>query len=103
VHLDELRRDRMGSQLRAVAEPPAPTTAGQLMPRFNARQCQAALALMAEVGNQIDRELGLPVEAPITLDLDSTGTEVYGRQELADFNYLGQLNCGSLLVSWAQR
>jgi hypothetical protein len=53
--------------------------------------------------NQIDRELGLPVEAPITLDLDSTRTEVYGRQELADFNYQGQLNCGSLLVSSAQR
>ncbi len=61
------------------------------------------MAALAGVGNQIDRQLGLPVDVPVTLDLDSTATEVYGLQELADFNYLGQRSCRSLLVSWAQR
>jgi hypothetical protein len=103
VHLDVLRQDRAGEQLRAIAKPPAPTTAGQLLNRLDPQQRQAAVAALAEVGNQIDRHLGLPVGAPVTLDLDSTATEVYGRQELAGFNYLGQRNCSSLLVTWAQR
>ncbi|MGH7698580.1 MAG: IS1380 family transposase [Candidatus Dormibacteria bacterium] len=103
VHLDELRWDQAGASLRAVAEPPAPTTAGQLLPRFDQRQCRAAVGAMAEAGNHFDRHLGLPVEAPVTLDLDSTPTEVYGHQELAEFNYEGKRNCGSLLATWAQR
>ncbi len=61
------------------------------------------MAALARVGHQIDRQLGLPVDAPVTLDLDSTATEVYGLQELADFNYLGQRSCRALLVSWTQR
>jgi hypothetical protein len=103
VHLDELRRDQAGAVLRAVAEPPAPTTAGQLLPRLNQRHCRAAVQAIAEVGNHFDRELGLPVEGPVTLDLDSTATEVYGRQELAEFNYEGKRNCRTLLATWAER
>jgi hypothetical protein len=103
IHLDELRADSAGAELRAVAKPPAPTTAGQLLQRLCLRQCQAALAALAEVGNHLDRELGLPLEGPIMLDLDSTGTEVYGGQELAEFSYAGVLNCGSLLATWSQR
>ncbi len=103
VHLDELRQDKAGASLRAVAKPPAPTTAGQLLPRLNLRQCRAAVRAMAEVGNRFDRHLGLAVEGPVTIDLDSSATEVYGRQELAEYNYEGRRNCGSLLASWAQR
>lgn len=103
VHLDELRRDEAGAGLRAVAKPPAPTTAGQLLPRLGVRQCRAAVATMAAVGNRFDRHLGLAVEAPITIDLDSSGSEVHGRQELAEYNYQGQFGCVSLLATWAQR
>jgi hypothetical protein len=47
VHLDELREDKAGAELRAVGEVLAPTTAGQLMRRLNARQCQAVVAELA--------------------------------------------------------
>jgi hypothetical protein len=50
AHLEELRQDLAGRSLRAVAQPPAPTTAGQLLPRLNRRQCNAAMAMMAAVG-----------------------------------------------------
>ena len=43
VHLEELREDDVGAELRAVGEVLAPTTAGQLMRRLNARQCRAAV------------------------------------------------------------
>lgn len=103
VHLDELRQDRVGARLRAVAEPPAPTTAGQLLTRFTADQCRAAVAARAGIGNHFDRQLGLPVGGPVTIDLDSTHTEVYGQQQLAEFSHEGKHNCGSLLATWAQR
>ena len=55
VHLDQLRGDLAGAELRAVSAPPAPTTAGQLLKRFQAGQCQAVVAAMAELGNRFDR------------------------------------------------
>src|SRR5262249_44629720 len=59
VHLDELRQDEAGAELRAVGEVLAPTTAGQLMRRLNARQCQAAVMELAKIGEEVDRQLGL--------------------------------------------
>jgi hypothetical protein len=104
VHLDELREDEAGAELRAVGEVLAPTTAGQLMRRLNARQCQAAVTELARVGEEIDRELGLTAIAPVTLDLDSTDTEVYGRlKEGAAFNHRGQRSYDSQLATWAER
>ena len=58
VHVDELREDEAGAELRAVAEVMAPTTAGQLMRRLNARQCQAAVAELAKIAEDVDGELG---------------------------------------------
>lgn len=104
VHLDELREDEAGAELRAVGETPAPTTAGQLLRRLNARQCQAAVAELAKVGEEIDRQLGLTATAPVTLDLDSSDTEVYGRlKEGAAFNHRGQRSYDSQLATWAER
>jgi hypothetical protein len=34
VHLEELREDRAGAELRAAGKVPAPTAAGQLMRRL---------------------------------------------------------------------
>jgi Transposase DDE domain group 1 len=83
---------------------PAPTTAGQLMRRLNARQCQAAVAELARVGDEVDRALGLPVAAPVTLDLDSTDSEVYGRcKQGAASNHRGQRCYDSQLATWAER
>ena len=91
AHLDVLRQDTVGAGLRAVANTPPPTTAGQLLRRLNVAQLRAAIAATAEVGNALDAELGLDVSAPVTLDIDATTTEVYGRKkEGAEFNYEGR-------------
>jgi hypothetical protein len=104
VHLDELRADEAGAELRAVSEVLAPTTAGQLMRRFNARQCQAAVAELARIGEEVDRQLGLTAAGPVTLDLDSFDSEVYGSlKQGAAFNYRGQRCYDSQLATWAER
>jgi hypothetical protein len=72
VHLDQLRGDLAGAELRAVAAPPAPTTAGQLLKRFTPGQSLAVVAAMAELGNRFDGQQELPVSAPVTLDMDGT-------------------------------
>jgi Transposase DDE domain group 1 len=104
VHLDQLRGDLAGAELRAVTAPPAPTTAGQLLRRLGVGQCRAVVAAMAELGNRFDRELGLPAGAPVTLDMDGTLSEVYGRQkELANFNHEGRRGFLSQFVTWDER
>lgn len=103
-HLEERRADQAAAALRTVAEVPAPTTAGQLLRRFSRRQCEAAVAAMAELGNEVDRQLGLPAGAPVTLDMDSGDSEVYGRHKQgAAYNYQGQLTYDSQLATWAER
>jgi hypothetical protein len=104
AHLDPLREDEAGRVLRAVAEVPAPETASQLLPRFTERQCQAVVAELARAGVELDRMLGLPEGKPVTLDLDSTNTEVHGEQkEDATYNYEGKRSFGSLFCTWAER
>ncbi len=102
AHLDPLREDEAGQALRAVAKVPAPETASQLLPRFTERQCQAVVDELAQAGVELDRMLGLPENDPVTLDLDSTTTEVHGElKEAATYNYEGKLSFGSLLCTWA--
>ena len=104
AHLEVLRQDGAGAGLRAVAETPAPTTAGQLLRRLTVAQLRAALAATAEAGNVLDADLGLDATAPVTLDIDATTTEVYGRQKQgAAFNYEGRFSYKSQLVTWAER
>jgi hypothetical protein len=104
VHLDQLRGDLAGAELRAVAAAPAPTTAGQLLKRFRLGQSRAVVAAMAELGNRFDRQMGLSVKAPVTLDMDGTLSEVYGRhKELANFNREGRRGFLSVFVTWDER
>ena len=104
AHLDPLREDSAGRVLRAVARVPAPETASQLLPRFTQRQLEAVVAELAQAGVELDRMLGLPEEDPVTLDLDSTTTEVHGElKEEATYNYEGKLSFGFLLCTWAER
>jgi hypothetical protein len=104
LHLDGLREDEAGAELRAVGEVPAPTTAGQLMRRLSARQCQAAVTEAARVGEEVDRQLGLTTSGPVTLDLDSFDSEVYGRSKQgAAFNHRGQRCYDTQLATWAER
>jgi hypothetical protein len=104
AHLDQLRSDPAGAELRAVPAAPAPTTAGQLLKRFTLGQCRAVVAATAELGNRFDRQMRLPMNAPVTLDMDGTLSEVYGRQkELASFNREGRRGFFSLFVTWDER
>jgi hypothetical protein len=91
AHLAVLRQDTAGAPLRAVANTPPPTTAGQLLHRLGVPQLRAAVAATTQAGNALDAELGLDAAAAVTLDIDATTTEVYGRQKQgAAFNYEGR-------------
>ena len=104
VHLDQLRGDLAGAELRAVAATPAPTTAGQLLKRLTLGQSRAVVVAMAERGNRFDRQHELPVSAPVTLDMDGTLSEVYGRlKEMASFNHEGRRGFLSVFVTWDER
>lgn len=103
AHLEELRSDAAGAALRSVAEVPASSTAAQLLGRLRVGQCHAALAAMAEAGNRLDRELGVDITAPVTLDMDPTDIEVHGQKEGAGWNHHGLYGHRSHLVSWAER
>lgn len=99
-----MREDEAGRSLRAVAKVPAPETASQLLPRFTGGQCQAVVAELTGAGSELDRMLGLAAEEWVTMDLDSTATEVYGRQkEDAAYDHEGRHSLGSLLCTWAER
>ena len=78
AHQDALREDRAGQVLRAVAKGPAPETGSQLLPRFSPRRCQAVAAKLARTVVEPDPTVGLADGAPVTMDLDSTMTEVSG-------------------------
>ena len=52
----------------------------------------------------VDRQLGHDMQAPVTLDFDSTQVEVYGRHKPgARVNYQGQLAYQPLVAVWAER
>jgi hypothetical protein len=104
LDLERLRADEAGAELRAVAEVPAASTACQLARRYRRSHLRAAEAAFAACANGMDAKLGRTPEGPVTLDFDSTGVEVYGRNKPgAAVNYQGQLAYQPLLCSWAQR
>jgi len=104
LDLERLRADQAGAELRAVAEVPAASTACQLARRYRRTHLRAAEQAFAACANAMDAQLGRTVEGPVTLDFDSTGVEVYGRNKPgAGVNYQGQLAYQPLLCSWAQR
>ena len=79
VQLDQLRGDLASAELRAVAMPPAPTSASQLLKGFQVDQCRAVVAATSELGNHFYRQHELPVSAPVTLDMHGSLSEVYLR------------------------
>lgn len=83
AHLDVLRQDEAGTQLRRVTAAPPPSTAGQLLRRLTPEQCHAAIAAMAGIGNEFDAYLGLDPGGVVSLDLDASRTEVYAARRRA--------------------
>lgn len=102
--IEELRADTAGAPFRAVAEVPAAATALQLAKRFRRCLCQAVERGLARAGERLDRALGRDPGEPVTIDLDATVLEVYGRgKQGASRNRAGQLSFAPHVAFWAQR
>src|SRR5919201_3123177 len=102
--IEELRADAAGAALRAVAHVPAAATALQLSKRFRRCLCQAVERGLARAGQRMDRALGRDPGEPVTLDLEATVLEVYGRGKRgASRNRAGQLSFAPHIPFWAQR
>jgi DDE family transposase len=102
--LENVRADAAGAGLRAVAQTPSAPTARQLARRFEPGHVRAIERAQARVGERLDRELGRDPSEPVTLDLDATETEVYGRRKQgAARSRTGALAYSSYVVTWAQR
>jgi hypothetical protein len=103
-HIEQLRADRAGAALRAVAEVPSAPTALQLAKRFRRSSCQAVERGLARAGHRLDRALGRDPSEPVTVDLDATVIEIYGhRKHGASRNRSGQLSFAPHVAFWAQR
>lgn len=102
--LEDLRPDRAGAPLRAVAATPSAPTARQLAYRFEPAHIRAIERAIARCGNELDRRLGRDPGEPVTFDLDATETAVYGRRKRgAGRSRNGNLGYNSYVVTWAER
>jgi DDE family transposase len=102
--IEDLRADAAGAGLRTVARVPSAPTALQLAKRFRRCLCQAVERGLARAGQRLDRALGREPGEPVTIDLDATVIEVYGRGKRgASRNRSGQLSFAPHIAFWAQR
>ena len=102
--LEEVRADEAGSGLRTIAATPSAPTALQRAKDFRRVHCQRVERACARVGEHLDRALGREASEPVTVDLDATVIEVYGRRKQgAARNRLGQLSYAPHVAFWAQR
>ncbi len=101
--VEALRADEAGASLRAVANPPAPSTAGQLFGRFTITDCRKLERASAEAANGLDQALGLG-PGTITLDADSTTCETFGaRKKGTGWSHNGVRGYQPFVVSWSER
>src|SRR5215211_5516195 len=102
--IEQLRANTAGAPFRAVAAVPAAATALQLAKRFRRCLCQAVERGLARTGERLDRARGRDAGEPVTIDLDATVLEVYGRSKQgASRNRRGQLSFAPHIAFWAQR
>lgn len=102
--IENVRADRAGAPLRAVAATPSAPAARQLARRFGPGHIRAIERAQARVGERLDRELGRDPDEDVSFDLDATETEVYGRKkDGAARSHSGALAYNSYVVTWAQR
>ncbi|MCA1701091.1 MAG: IS1380 family transposase, partial [Actinobacteria bacterium] len=99
-----LRCDRAGAPLRAVAGAPSAATALQLAKRFRRSHIGAAERALARAGRAFDRALGRDPAEPVTVDLDATQVEVFGRRKRgARRSRHGSVSYAPHVAFWAQR
>ena len=102
--LEEVRADEAGSGLRTVGAAPSAPTALQRAKDFRRVHCQRVERACARVGEHLDRALGRERQEPVTIDLDATAIEVYGRRKQgAARNRHGQLSYAPHVAFWAER
>jgi hypothetical protein len=102
--IEDVRADRAGAVLRAVAEVPSAPTAREVAQRFRRSHIRAIERAQARVGERLDREFGRDRGEDVTLDLDATDSEVYGpKKQGAGRSHTGGLGYCSYVVTWAQR
>ncbi|MBA3747208.1 MAG: transposase, partial [Solirubrobacterales bacterium] len=102
--IENIRADRAGAPLRAVADTPSAPAARQLARRYRPGHIRAIERAQARVGGRLDREAGRDAAEDVTFDLDATETEVYGRDKQgAARSRTGALAYNSYVVTWAQR
>jgi Transposase DDE domain group 1 len=102
--IEDVRADRAGAELRAVAATPSAPTARQVAYRFKPSHIRAIERGVARAGNELDRRLGRDAGEDVTFDLDATETPVYGRKKRGTGRSRhGHLAYNSYAVTWAQR
>jgi hypothetical protein len=102
--LEHVRADEGGSGLRMVARTPSAPTALQRAKDFRRVHCQRVERACARVGEHLDRALGRDLTEPVTIDLDATQVEVYGRHKQgARRNRQGAMSYAPHVAFWAQR
>ena len=102
--LAQVRADEAGSGLRTVGQAPSAPTALQRAKDFRRVHCQRVERACARVAEHLDRALGRERTEPVTIDLDATGIEVYGRRKQgAARNRQGQMSYAPHVAFWAQR
>ena len=102
--LQELRADEAGSGLRTVGQAPSAPTALQRSKDFRRVHCQRVERACARVAEHLDRALGRELTEPVTIDLDATGIEVFGRRKQgAACNRQGQMSYAPHVAFWAER
>jgi hypothetical protein len=104
AHVEDLRADRAGAPLRAVAETPSASTALQNAKRFRRVHVQRIERALAAAGERLDRALGRVPAQPVTIDLDATQVEVYGRgKQGAGRSRHGCRSYAPHVAFWAER
>jgi Transposase DDE domain group 1 len=100
--LERVREDRAGAGLRAAPTPSAPA-ALQRAKDFRRVHCQRIERALARCGEHLDRARGRDLSEAVTVDLDATGIEVYGRKRGAARSRHGQMSYAPHVAFWAQR
>ena len=103
-HVEDVRADRAGAGLRAVAGTPSAPAALQNAKRFRRCHVQRVERAMARAGQRLDRALGRDPREPVTIDLDATQVTVYGqRKQGAARSRHGSMSYAPHVATWAQR
>jgi hypothetical protein len=103
-HVEDVRADRAGAGLRAVADVPSASAALQNTKRFRRVHVQRVERAMARAGQRLDQALGRDPGEPVTIDLDATQVTVYGRNKQgAGRSRHGTMSYAPHVAFWAQR